>query len=172
MLAYETAVTWEYLHGRELEFTIVSGACPPREGREAGLPLDDGSLLRSLREWGATPGEVFESEELLAWVLPMLRSDLTLGSRCGADLVPLTSRLIAVTGESDPECPPEDLTAWKRAARGDFETYAAPGGHLYLNESAGRRFLIDRITQEIALSDRRHDTAPADTCKAEKGSPC
>lgn len=169
MLAYETALAWEYLYGRDLEFVIVSGARPPKKGDDARLATDDASLLRSLREWDATPSEVFESEELLDWILPVLRSDLILGSRCAAGLVPLAGRLVTVTGESDPECPPEDLTAWRDAAQHEFETHTAPGGHLYLNEQGGRRFLMDRITREIALSRRRNDDRARDSGASAAG---
>ena len=134
-LAYEVAMLREYM-GKPVDRLVCSGALPPDEARvdELRHTMSDAELLDELRRFNATPAEVLEHEELMALLLPIIRSDFKMletyepGSR-----EPLQSPITAIAGRSDSHVQPS-LDGWTRYTRADLTVQWFDGGHFFLDE--------------------------------------
>jgi medium-chain acyl-[acyl-carrier-protein] hydrolase len=124
---------------------FASGCRPPRAGDHGRkmhlLPRDE--FIARLRELGGTPEEVFQHEELLDLVLPIIRADFELVDnyqyRPGA---PLMVGVSVYGGESDPDVPVEDLAGWQADVARTIRLRAFPGDHFFL-QSARAALLAD-----------------------------
>ncbi len=105
---------------------------PERVGREA--------LLTHLRELGGTPPAVFEHEELLDLLLPMLAADFGLVARLreravtGGSARPrrLDCPIVALGAHDDSHAHPEQVARWADWTCGGFQQTSVPGDHFAL----------------------------------------
>ncbi|MEU5824633.1 alpha/beta fold hydrolase [Streptomyces sp. NPDC047803] len=131
-LAHEVALRLSGRHGPAA--LIVSGRrAPSRLGAGERLETDEAVIAR-VRALGGTDPAVLADPDLLEVILPALRADYAAvaGYVPGGGL--LSCRVVAVTGDSDPEAPPEDVRAWREHTTGPFELRVLPGGHFSLND--------------------------------------
>jgi medium-chain acyl-[acyl-carrier-protein] hydrolase len=85
----------------------------------------------------AMPPELWDNDEAMELLLPMLRGDLTIADRYRwLPRPPLTLPVTALGGDRDLRVPPEDLAAWADYTRGEFARRMFPGGHFYLETHA------------------------------------
>ncbi|TXS01738.1 thioesterase [Streptomyces sp. col6] len=133
-LAHEVALRLSGTGGHAPVALIVSGRrAPSRLG--AGERLDtDEALIARVRSLGGTDPAVLADPDLLDLVLPALRGDYA----ALAGYVPgggtLACPVVALTGDSDPEAPPQDVRAWSEHTTGPFELRVLTGGHFFLND--------------------------------------
>jgi medium-chain acyl-[acyl-carrier-protein] hydrolase len=150
LVAYEVARRLSAM-GKAPESLIVSGHLAPSAGLRR-LPiahLPDAAFLRSLRDLGGTPAEVFEAPELLALLLPMLRADFTLAEQYHEQPGPrLTCAVTALGGIDDPWVDCNGLAAWGDVTTGPFDHAMLPGDHFYL--ASARAELVARINNNLA----------------------
>jgi len=119
----------------------------PRRGRNRHeLPRDE--LIAELKAFNGTPAEVFQSDELMELVLPMLRSDLELiesyTSRPGTTL---SCPVIAIGGAKDPDVFPEELAGWEKVTAGPFRSLVLEGDHFFINSA--RTSLLQAMRREL-----------------------
>jgi medium-chain acyl-[acyl-carrier-protein] hydrolase len=106
-----------------------------------GLPLKlsslgDAALISQVgQRYGALPESLLNDSEMLALVLPPLRSDLMLDE--GYEFVeepPLSCPITVFGGASDHTTSPESLAAWRQHTNSLFRVQMFPGGHFYLDK--------------------------------------
>jgi medium-chain acyl-[acyl-carrier-protein] hydrolase len=121
---------------------------PSRKRNLHDLPRDQ--LLAEVRALNGTPAEVFEHEDLVELVLPMLRSDLELVESYTEPAGPVLScPVIAIGGTGDPDILPEDLAAWRSVTAGPFKSMLFQGDHFFINSA--RASFLRTMRQEFAL---------------------
>jgi surfactin synthase thioesterase subunit len=112
---------------------VVAGAAAPRDPpRDRASHLDDAEFLRYVRALGGTPEEFFDSPELVAMLLPMLRADFTIVDdyrRRGAGR--LRVPLNAFHGSADPEATGASMAGWAAETTGPFRLECVEGGHFF-----------------------------------------
>jgi len=113
----------------------------------------DAVLIEKLRELGGTPEEIFDSEELMTLLLPMIRADFTLVETYRPDLArPLLDiPMLVYGGEEDEDAPREELVAWQELTEETLRVTVMPGGHFFLHDdpSAFLGGLFNDLTQFI-----------------------
>ena len=95
---------------------------------------NDQMLVESLREYGGTPEEVLDNDELMALLFPVLRADFYLAETYFASIGdPLDVGLSTFGGESDDKVLASDLTAWAEHFAGDQAVLKLfSGGHFFI----------------------------------------
>eukprot|EP00854_Cymbomonas_tetramitiformis_P003934 gene3934-4899_t len=115
IVAFEVAKKFEQRRGAKPFLLIESGHTAPHISDAAKYgcmhKLPDSGLMDQLRTWGALPGEVLESEEMMALVLPSLRADLELTETLPhrPDPIPLDIPIHALTGDCDELVTPDEV---------------------------------------------------------------
>ena len=127
---------------------LASVAAP---GWEEGRPdwnVREEDLLGYLRTIGGTPPELFSEPELLAFLLPTLRADLTMvDSFRFRPATPLDLPIRAFAGLDDVEGPPERMSGWRTETSCRFDLDVVPGGHFF--NAAGELQVIRTITDDL-----------------------
>jgi medium-chain acyl-[acyl-carrier-protein] hydrolase len=112
------------------------------------LPRDE--LIAELKALDGTPAEVFDNEDLVDLMLPMLRGDLELVETYrGTATPPLSCPVIAMGGSEDRDVPPDDLAGWAAVTRGPFKSVRFAGGHFFISRE--RAALMQALRHELAL---------------------
>lgn len=139
LLAFDVTQRRRALGAGSPTHLFVSSCRAPHLGDawEDPRSLSDERLAHRLLALEGTPSEVLEHPELLALVLPTVRSDLTLT----IDFQPFAQEpvdcpVVALGGAADPHVSTAELDAWSAYTRGEFCREVFPGGHFYLQESA------------------------------------
>lgn len=98
-------------------------------------PLPDGELLDAMASLGGTPPEVLGNSELMAFALPMIRTDLTLLERWLPEPgLTVSCPVSAFGGEDDLLADPGLIAGWEAFTSGSFARRVFPGDHFYLRE--------------------------------------
>jgi len=137
LIAFEVA---RELRRRDVElpaFLSVSSKNAPRLGNVHGpiSHLPEEEFLDAVRENYRPPEEAWQIPELLEFLLPILRADLTVCDRYRytAD-APLDTPIRSLGGESDPGCFENGIVAWREETTEDFAWQVFEGGHFYIEE--------------------------------------
>ncbi|MEU8814279.1 alpha/beta fold hydrolase [Actinoplanes sp. NPDC048796] len=148
-LAFEVALRLE-ADGVRPSMLFASGRRSPTRSREDENVhrLDDAGVVRELRKLSGTDTRFLDDRELLAMILPAVRSDYTAieryrmvpGSRVAA---PIT----VLTGDSDPKTSIADAEAWEDVTTGPFAMHVFRGGHFFLADR--RSEVINTITDAL-----------------------
>ncbi|WNI26215.1 alpha/beta fold hydrolase [Streptomyces sp. ITFR-16] len=135
-LAHEVALRLEREAGRGPAALLVSGRRAPSRLVAGAERLDtDAALLARVRSLGGTVPAVLDDPELLELILPALRGDYAaLAAYVPAPGASLACPVVALTGDSDPEAPVEDVRAWHGHTTGPFELRVFPGRHFFLGD--------------------------------------
>ena len=152
LLAYETARGILTSSGVEPRALVVSAHrapdLPSRKRNLYDLPRDE--LIAEVKALNGTPAEVFEHEDLIELVLPMLRSDLELVETYTRPAGPVLScPVIAMGGSQDPDITPEDLADWRSVTTGPFKSMMFAGDHFFIN--GARASFLNTMRQELAM---------------------
>ncbi|NKD88680.1 alpha/beta fold hydrolase [Haematospirillum sp. 15-248] len=145
LLAFELSSFLNRSRGYAPVHVFVSGRRPPQEPSEPPFRhcMDDESLKRNLVALGGMPEEVQSSPELLALLLPVLRSDFRLTEQYSYDgQITLGSPLTAYVGSRDPEVSVSVMQDWNNVSADTFSLRTLDGDHFYLLEPESRRHLL------------------------------
>ncbi|GLR54171.1 alpha/beta fold hydrolase [Shinella yambaruensis] len=114
--------------------------------------LDDAGLLDEVRALNGSPREVLDNRELMALLLPIIRSDFRLSEtiRAERDARPLACPLHVFGGTGDPEVPVEGIGRWRTVAAGDFSQTLIEGDHFFLHHASHVQTIADRIAAVLA----------------------
>ncbi len=135
---------------------VVSGRTVPGSGRTLRLhELPDRHLIREVqRIYGGIPREILVEPAMLMRMLPILRADLAVNeNHCFRDEPPIDCSILALGGVEDPHVTRTELELWRNRTTREFECAQFEGGHFYLANAEGQRWVIDRI--RAALPDKR-----------------
>jgi medium-chain acyl-[acyl-carrier-protein] hydrolase len=116
---------------------FVSSRRPPHmPASETDLHiLPDDELMKEIdRRYGGVPGELSNSTDLLALLIPALRADLAaLETFQPSKSAALPCPISAFGGSRDPLVPRSHLEAWRDQTDGAFRVRMFSGGHFYLD---------------------------------------
>lgn len=136
ILAFEVARRCESAMTAWPSRLFVSGRRAPSRHRDEKVHLaDDAGLVRELLAVGGTDRRLAADPELLATVLPAVRSDYRAAETyVFAPGPPLTCPITAFTGESDPKATVAEVRDWRAHSTGGFTLRVFPGGHFFIEE--------------------------------------
>ncbi|MBQ0853733.1 thioesterase [Streptomyces sp. BH-SS-21] len=151
VLAYEIALRLERLWpGNPPIGVIGSGRSAPSVRHDRGLHLlGDEGIVATMADLAGTPTALLDDKDLLAVVIPAMRSDFkaaetyqdTGGTR-------LDCPISAYCGESDVNVPAEGVLAWGEHTTAGFTSRFFPGGHFYIQ--SGEREVARAISRDVA----------------------
>jgi medium-chain acyl-[acyl-carrier-protein] hydrolase len=134
-------------HREPMHLFISAAPAPHHSDRDPIHQLPDDAIVARLQESEGSgfPGEVLQSAELMAILLPLLRADaaVTETYQFVRD-EPLACPVTVFIGTNDEKIPREAIRDWRAYARGPFREQIVPGGHDFLKTES------PLITQAIA----------------------
>jgi medium-chain acyl-[acyl-carrier-protein] hydrolase len=135
-LAFELARLLRREHGPEPLHIFVSGhGAPHIQSTESPIhALPEAEFIREVQRYEGMPQEVLESEELMRYLLPILRADFSVNeSYVYTKEPPLRSSITAFGGLRDENVSRDDLEAWREQTTASFDYLMFPGGHFFLH---------------------------------------
>jgi medium-chain acyl-[acyl-carrier-protein] hydrolase len=117
---------------------LLSGMSPP--GSEIAVlrhKLDEQSFIEYLRELNGTGGSIFEEEELLEILIPILRADVMACetySFQGKDILDIPVTVLA--GIDDSHVDVDGLQGWQRYSSRPISIHSFPGDHFFIHSAA------------------------------------
>jgi medium-chain acyl-[acyl-carrier-protein] hydrolase len=156
-IAFEMARMLRQRGMRQPLHLFVAGAAAPQWPRLEPVMYNatDSKLIAYLRTMQGTPSEVFDNEEMLQVVLPIIRADFEMLDTYVYNQEPaLDLPISAFGGSEDSVVPVESLLAWSDHTTHTFVATLFDGGHFFV-----------RTTQQPviqALSDQLIRTAALD----------
>ncbi|WP_327320191.1 thioesterase II family protein [Streptomyces sp. NBC_01235] len=136
MVAFEVARRLERDGNLPLAL-FASGRRAPSTVRAASQPMhlrDDAHIVTELRALSGTDNQILEDEQLLAMILPVLRSDYRAVETY--EYVPgplLRCPIVSLVGTDDPQATIAEVQAWAGHTTGGFDLRVFDGGHFYLD---------------------------------------
>jgi surfactin synthase thioesterase subunit len=143
-IAYEVALRMQDAGLASPAHLFASGRRAPSRYRDERVhELSDDRIVSELRTLSGTNAEMLADPEMLAMILPAIRSDYraveTYRHEPGRRLdCPVT----VLTGESDPRVSVDEARAWDEHTTGPTDLHVLPGGHF---------FLVDRSNQVLEI---------------------
>ncbi|MDG5809203.1 alpha/beta fold hydrolase [Streptomyces ossamyceticus] len=147
-VAFELALRLEDL-GIVPHMLFASGRRAPGAHRDERVhERDDQGLLEEIKRLDGTASDLFDDEEMLRVILPVVRSDYRAAETYRHDGGPrLTTPVVAFVGDDDPKVTLEEARMWRDHTSGPFELEVFRGGHFYLNAHAST--VVDRIATHL-----------------------
>lgn len=121
--------------GEQPAALVVSGRRAPSRVREPqGIHLrSDEGVIAELKKLSGTDNSVLDDDEMLAMILPAVRSDYRAIETYTYQPGPvLSSPITAFVGDHDPQVTLDEARAWREHTTGEFELRIFSGGHFYL----------------------------------------
>ncbi|GGT59474.1 thioesterase II family protein [Streptomyces purpureus] len=132
-VGFEVAQRLERLGTPPVAFFASGRPAPGLDRKHLIHRLDDAGLLAELRTLSGTDPRVFEDEELLQLMIPVVRGDYRAVEtyRC-APGARVDCPVTVLVGDSDPRVSPDDAAAWDQHTSRPIDFHVFPGGHFYL----------------------------------------
>jgi surfactin synthase thioesterase subunit len=126
---------------------IVAGSRAPQMPEPRPLHhLPEVEFLKELRRFSGTPEAIFQSKELMALLLPMLRADFAVDETyIYREEAPLDCPISAFCGTRDEEAKREDMQAWADYTRSEFTLEMIEGEHFFLKTQ--RAMLLQAVSR-------------------------
>lgn len=130
---------------------FVSGCGKP--GREKNktirFNLPEPEFLQTLRDLGGTPPEVFDHQELLELLLPILRADFQLIEEHQTTATALLDcPITALCGQEDAEIAIEDVERWGEVTTHEFSLRLFQGDHFFIKSN--ETLVVSTVLQTLA----------------------
>jgi pyochelin biosynthetic protein PchC len=132
IVAFETALRLEALGIHPVATFLSSHPAPGRPLRNCLTEFTDQALIAELRRLGATPASLIDGAEMRDVVLGALRSDYRAVARYRPSQGRLTTPVVGLVGDDDPDVAPDDMQPWTEATAGPMTLHVFPGDHFYL----------------------------------------
>jgi surfactin synthase thioesterase subunit len=132
---------------------FVSGRKAPHRPGLDGVAwrYSDRDFIAMLRERGGTPPEVLDEPELMALLVPIVRSDFRLiDSYQHSTEAPLECPITAFGGTRDGLATPHDMAEWRIHTTGSFDVETVAGNHFFID--ANRDVVVERVAGYVGLS--------------------
>lgn len=149
-LAFELTRLLRRENGPEPLHLFVSGHGAPHRPHTATPihALPDAEFIREVQRYEGMPQEVLESEELMRYILPILRADFSVNeSYVYTHEPPLRSSITAYGGLRDEGVPRDEIEAWREQTTATFELHMFPGGHFFLQTE--RMFVLRELSRRL-----------------------
>jgi pyochelin biosynthetic protein PchC len=132
VVAFETALRLEALGIQPVATFLSSHPAPSRPLRNCLTEFSDQALIGELRRLGATPAALIDGPEVRDLLLAGLRSDYRAVARYRPSSGRLTTPVVGLVGDDDPDVSPDDMRPWTEMTAGPMTLHVFPGGHFYL----------------------------------------
>ena len=152
MIAFELARHLRNERGLEPKHLFISGRRAPRIPRRDPYihDLPEPEFVAEIERMNGTPKEVLEHKELMALMIPLLRSDFAVcHSYTYAPGEPLRCPITVLGGTRDEEAPPGDLDLWREETIGDFKVQLLEGDHFFINQPPQQHEIIRTIAATL-----------------------
>ncbi|MGK4578837.1 thioesterase II family protein [Kitasatospora sp. HPMI-4] len=148
ILGFELARRLE-ADGRPPAVLFASGRRGPGTHREESVHLrDDEGLVADLKDLSGTNTALLGDEEILRMILPAIRNDYrAIETYRRTPGEPLSTPIVALTGDDDPKATVEEVKAWAEETTGEFSLRVFAGGHFYL--AAHQQAVLSEITDQL-----------------------
>jgi medium-chain acyl-[acyl-carrier-protein] hydrolase len=150
LVAFELAREMRRRGFREPAHLFVAAHEAPQleRGKERISDLPDAALKERLRTFGGTPGAVLDHPELMALLLPVIRTDfaVTESYRYRED-PPLTCPITVFGGREDPVADLDAMDGWRVQTLDRFSLHALPGSHFFIHKHV--ETIWDKIRQDL-----------------------
>lgn len=123
-------------YGITPRLVVCSGRIAPHcvRGRQVHLRTDDG-LREEIIRLGGTDPEILEHQDLMAFILPIVRNDFRLIETWAPAPDPvITPPILVLSGRDDLDAPPDALPRWGDLSRGGAAIALFEGGHFFVND--------------------------------------
>ncbi len=150
ILGFEIAHHLKNNFGLKPVHLFLSGTKAPQIESDKKLiyNLPDTEFLAEIKKLNGTPDEVFEHQDLLKLMIPILRADFKLCETYTYEArTPLDCPISVLGGLQDPHIAKETLESWNAQTNGPFFLRMFPGDHFYLNDH--QQILLRTITRDI-----------------------
>lgn len=131
-VAFESALRLEAMGIQPAVTFLSSHPAPSRPLRNCLTEFTDGALIGELRRLGATPPALIDGPEVCDVVLAGVRSDYRAVARYRPSPGRLTTPIVGLVGDDDPDVGPDDMRPWTEVTAGPMTLHVFPGGHFYL----------------------------------------
>jgi pyochelin biosynthetic protein PchC len=140
IVGYEVARRFASYSGERLLRLFVSARQAPSLPWNRNIHCrDDVGLIAELRRVGGGDQRWLDDEEMVAYLLPTVRSDYkAIESYTWSPGPPLGCPITAIVGENDPYTTVEGAAGWSEHCAGEFELHVLPGGHFLLDDNRAR----------------------------------
>ncbi|AXL87379.1 thioesterase [Streptomyces sp. CB09001] len=148
---------------------IASGRTAPSVRRDRGLHrMDDAGIIAEMAELSGTDPALLDDAEMLAVVIPPMRSDFRAAEtyRCDPG-TRLRCPITAYGGDVDPQVSYDDLIRWGEHTASAFATRVFSGGHFYLQQRPTEVMAAVRTDLDGFRSGRHLDSGPFPAGKEE-----
>lgn len=128
---------------------FASGRRAPHLVTDEGIHrLDDKGLTAEVQMLGGAGSHLLDDPEILAMVLPSIRSDYTAAETYRPTPGPkLATPVFSFVGDADPKVTPDEARAWAEYTTGGFTARVFPGDHFYVDTNAAA--VIEAIAEHI-----------------------
>jgi medium-chain acyl-[acyl-carrier-protein] hydrolase len=105
-------------------------------------------LIEQLRYLGGTPSELLNDNQMMQFLLPVLRADFSVCEKYTyLQEPPLDCAISAFGGLHDRYVSHEDLAAWQTETHGTVMVELFPGGHFFIHQE--RELLLQSISKNL-----------------------
>jgi len=120
--------------GSEPHVLFASGRPGPRVHKSFDIhKLSDTAFLATIRRMNGTDTRLLDDPEVVAMVLPSLRTDYRAAETYRyVEGTPLSCSIVVLHGDADDFVPGYDVRDWALETTGDFNLHVFRGGHFYL----------------------------------------
>jgi len=133
-IAFDAACRLEREYGFRTAKLIVAGRHAPHRPDPSPFSsdMDDEALVRELQRLGGTPPDILENEELLRYLLPMIRSDYRLHESFVYRRQLLMAPIVAHSGTGDRDASEEEMRHWSEVTDAEFAIRSFEGNHFFV----------------------------------------
>jgi surfactin synthase thioesterase subunit len=150
-IAFELARLLER-DGATVSRLFVSGRCAPSRHRDESIHRrSDAGLVAELRRLAGTDSQFLDDEDMLAMILPALRSDYQALETYRYRPGPMLACPISVfVGDCDPRVTVDEARVWQEHTEAEFDLTVFAGGHFYLSENWSA--IVDAVTDRLGTA--------------------
>jgi medium-chain acyl-[acyl-carrier-protein] hydrolase len=135
MISFEVARRLRRINGIQPDYLFVSGRRAPQLpiSEPVTYNLADREFLMEVSRLNGIPREALENQELVQFMLPLLRADFTVCQTYRyVHEAPLQCSIVAFGGLEDAAADRERLEAWRSQTTNSFSLFMLPGDHFFI----------------------------------------
>ncbi|XP_012998225.1 S-acyl fatty acid synthase thioesterase, medium chain [Cavia porcellus] len=156
LIAFMTALHLKEKYKLEPMHLFMSSVTPPYSKAWISLPKPDDLSEEQIRsylvDFGGTPKDFIESQEIVQQSFPIVLADLRVVSTISFNIFSEEVLSCDVTAFIGSEDIAKDMEAWKTVTSGSFDLHVLPGNHFHLREPVNEEFIRNYVTKCLELS--------------------
>lgn len=132
------------------DMIIVAGRNAPHmpDSSRINSGMNDQELIKELKRLNGTPKEILENQEMLSFMMPMIRGDLSLHESFSYHEQKLSIPIIAHCGKLDDEADKQIMSNWAAMTNSSFEIKEFDGDHFFVQHLG--QYYFESLDQSIS----------------------